>query len=220
MKEFFRGLGKKVQSLLNRIFGKKQEEKKPTMISGYVQLVPGEVYIDGKPFGQVKSITTISKDEVSNEHWDDIMSLFGDGKMNCMQASFSAQSENQKNFFNIPLTFLPKRYWCKMLILSLAANQPYDYQAVDMSQYEEHKLAHFIVGRTCGIKELMEEYLEEVKNNFSSPEEAEEERQWLEEMFVQAKESGMHSIPIGPATLLYYEELGVWDFEDEDQEEE
>ena len=222
MKEFFRGLGKKVQNLFNRIFGKKeQEQENEPMTSGYVQMLgPGEIFIDGKSFGRVESITTVSKDEVTSDQWDSIMSLFGDGKSNYAQVDFSAQPEIQKNFFNIPLTFLPKRYWCKMLILSLAANQPYDYQAVDMSQYEERKLAHFIVGRTCSIEELMEEYLEEVKNNFSSPEEVEEEREWLEETFVRATENGMHSFPLGSATLLHYEELGVWDIEEgEDQEQ-
>ena len=178
---------------------------------------PGEVYIEGKPFGRVESITTFSRDEVTSEQWNNIMSLFGDGKTNCTQASFSSRPQTQEFSFNIPLTILPKRYWCKALILSLAANQPYDYQAVDMSQYEERKLAHFIVGRTCSIEDMMEEYLTEVKSNLS-PEEAEEEEEWLNGIMEQALTSGMYSTFIGEATLLHYETLGVWDFEDQEEE--
>lgn len=222
MKEFFRGLGKKVQSLLDRIFGK--EEKQPqkqdicTQVnSNYLSFGPGEIFIDGQPFGRVKSITSLSRDEVTSEQWGNLMSFFGDDNTNYAQVSFSTQPEIQENFFNIPLTLLPKRYPCKALILSLVANQPYDYQAVDMSQYEERKLAHFIVGRTCSIEEMMEEYLAEVKNNLS-PEEMEEEQEWLNEMMEQALSSGMYSTLIGEATLLHYETLDVWDFEDQEEE--
>jgi hypothetical protein len=222
MKEFFRGLGEKVQNLLDRIFGKKetQPQKESTCThvnSNYLSFGPGEIFIDGQPFGQVKSITSLSRDEVTSEQWDNILSLFGDGNTNYTQVSFSAQPEIQENFFNIPLTLLPKRYPCKALILSLAANQPYDYQAVDMSQYEERKIAHFIVGRTCGVEQMMEEYLAEVKNNLS-PEEMEEEQEWLEEMMEQALTNGMYSTFIGEATLLHYETLDVWDFEDQEED--
>ena len=64
----------------------------------------------------------------------------------------------------------------------------------------------------------MEEYLAEVKNNLS-PEEMEEEQEWLNEMMEQALESGMYSTFIGEATLLYYEALDVWDFEDQEENE-
>ena len=220
MKEFFRGLGKKVQSLLDKIFGKEENQPQEEVVftsSNGLSFGPGEIFIDGKSFGRVESITTLSKDEVTSEQWNNIMSLFGDGKTNCAQVSFSAQPEIQENFFNIPLTILPKRYPCKTLILSLAANQPYDYQAVDMSQYEERKIAHFIVGRTCSVEEMMEEYLAEVKNNLT-PEEMEEEQEWLNGMTEQALASGMYSTFIGEATLLYYEALGVWDFEDQEED--
>lgn len=225
MKEFFRGLGKKVQSLLDKIFGKKkQKQKNEPMTSGYVQMLgPGEIFIDGQPFGRVESITTFSKDEVTSEQQDELYSIYGlgvgdsDGKINRGWVEISSQPQTQEFSFNIPLTILPKRYWCKGLILSLAANQPYDYQAVDMSQYEERKLAHFIVGRTCSVEEMMEEYLAEVKNNLS-PEEMEEEREWLNEMMEQALKSGMYSTFIGEATLLYYEALDVWDFEDQEED--
>ena len=225
MKEFFRGLGKKVQSLLDRIFGKKkQEQKNESMTSGYVQMLgPGEVFIDGQPFGRVESITTFSKDDVAAEQWDELYSIYGlgvgdsDGKINRGWVEISSQPQTQEFSFNIPLTILPKRYPCKALILSLAANQPYDYQAVDMSQYEERKFAHFIVGRTCSVEEMMEEYLTEVKNNLS-PEEMEDEQEWLNGMMEQALASGMYSIFIGEATLLHYEVLDVWDFEDQEED--
>lgn len=194
------------------------------MTSGYVQMLgPGEVFIDGQPFGRVESITTFSKDDVAAEQWDELYSIYGlgvgdsDGKINRGWVEISSQPQTQEFSFNIPLTILPKRYPCKALILSLAANQPYDYQAVDMSQYEERKFAHFIVGRTCSVEEMMEEYLTEVKNNLS-PEEMEDEQEWLNGMMEQALASGMYSIFIGEATLLHYEVLDVWDFEDQEED--
>ena len=86
-----------------------------------------------------------------------------------------------------------------------------------MSQYEERKLAHFIVGRTYSVEDMMEEYLAEVKNNLS-PEEMEEEQEWLNGMMEQALASGMYSTFIGEATLLHYETLGIWDFEDQEED--
>lgn len=218
MKEFFRGLGKKVQSLLDRIFGKEEKQPQDEVVftsSNNLSFGPGEVFIDGRSIGRAESITTLNKDE--------LYSIYGlsvgdsDGETNRGWVEIPSGSELSLKFSNIPESLLPKRYRCKALILSLAANQPYDYQAVDMSQYEERKLAHFIVGRTCSVEEMMEEYLAEVKNNLT-PEEMEEEQEWLNEMMEQALASGMYSTFIGEATLLHYEALGVWDFEDQEED--
>lgn len=226
MKEFFRGLGKKVQSLLDRIFGKKETQPQEEVVftsSNNLSFGPGEVFIDGQSFGRVESITTFSSDKATAEQRDELYSIYGlgvgdsDGKINRGRVEIPSGPETQEFSFNIPLTLLPKRYPCKALILSLAANQPYDYQAVDMSQYEERKLAHFIVGRTCSVEEMMEEYLAEIKNNLS-PEEMEEEQEWLNGIMEQALASGMYSTFIGEATLLHYEALGVWDFEDQEED--
>ena len=183
---------------------------------------PGEVYIDGKPFGRVESITTISRDEVTSEQWDELYSIYGlgvgdsDGKINRGWVEISSQPQTQEFSFNIPLTILPKRYPCKTLILTLAANQPYDYQAVDMSQYEERGLAHFIVGSPSNIEEMIAEYIEGVRNALSA-EELQEEKEWLQEIVESAKENGMHSFPIYGATLLNYEALGLWDIEEDEK---
>lgn len=171
MGDFIRRLGKKVQELLDKIFGKK--DKKPQSLK----------------------------------------SIFGDGEINCGWVEIPSQPEIQKNFFNIPLTLLPKRIPVKTLLVSLAANQQSDYQAVDMSQYEEKELAHFIIGRTCSVEELLEEYFAEQKYN--SEEEKQEDKEWLEEMLSEA-EDGLFSTCVGKATLLHYEELGIWSFKTED----
>ena len=68
MKEFFRGLGKKVQSLLDRIFGKQEMQPQEEVVftsSNDFSLGPGQVFINGQPFGRVESITTFSGDEVA-----------------------------------------------------------------------------------------------------------------------------------------------------------
>lgn len=172
MGDFIRRLGKRVQELLDKIFG--TNDKKPQssstknwtdITSTDMKLGAGEVFLDGVPLGKVESITSVSKENISEESWESLKSIFGDGEINCGWVEIPSQAEIQKNFFNIPLTLLPKRYLCKTLLVSLAANQPYDYQAVDMSQYEKKGLAHFIVGRTCNMEELLKEYFAEQKYN-------------------------------------------------------
>lgn len=220
MGDFIRRLGKKVQGLLDKIFGKKDKKPQSYDTSGWtnitstdMKLGTGEVFLDGVSLGKVESITSISKEDIPDETWESLKSIFGDGEINCGWVEIPSQPEIQKNFFNIPLTLLPKRYWCKTLLVSLAANQQSDYQAVDMSQYEERGLAHFIVGRTCGMEELLEEYFAEQRYN--SEEEKQEDKEWLEEMLSEA-EDGLFSTYVGKATLLHYEELGIWSFETED----
>lgn len=220
MGDFIRRLGKKVQGLLDKIFGKKN--KKPqswddtsgwtNITSTDMKLGAGEVFLDGIPFGKVESITSISKNDIPEETWESLKSIFGDGEINCGWVEIPSQPEIQKNFFNIPLTLLPKRYSCKTLLVSLAANQQWDYQAVDMSQYEEKGLAHFIVGRTCDMEELLEEYFSETQ--YESEEEEQEDRKFFEEIV----EDGLFSTCVGEATLLHYEELGVWSFETEEDD--
>lgn len=218
MGDFIRRLGKKVQGLLDKIFGKKN--KKPqswddtsdwtNITSTDMKLGAGEVFLDGVSLGKVESITSINKCDIPEETWESLKSIFGDGEINCGWVEIPSQPEIQKNFFNIPLTLLPKRYPCKTLLVSLAANQQWDYQAVDMSQYEEKGLAHFIVGRTCDMEELLEEYFSETQ--YDSEEEEQEDRKFFEEIV----EDGLFSTCVGEATLLHYEELGVWSFETED----
>lgn len=217
MGDFIRRLGKKVQGLLDKIFGKKN--KKPqspdtkswtNITSTDMKLGAGEVFLDGASLGKVESIVSIDRCDIPDETWESLKSIFGDGEINCGWVEISSQPEIQKNFFNIPLTLLPKRYPCKTLLVSLAANQQWDYQAVDMSQYEEKGLAHFIIGRTCSMEELLEEYFSETQ--YDSEEEEQEDRKFFEEIV----EDGLFSTCVGEATLLHYEELGVWSFETED----
>lgn len=224
MGDFIRRLGKKVQELLDKIFGTKDKKPQSYDTSGWtnitstaMELGAGEVFLDEVSLGKVESITSRSREDISEEAWESLKSIFGDGEINCGWVEIPSQAETQKNFFNIPLTLLPKRYWVKTLILTLAANQSCDYQAVDLSQYEERGLAHFIVGRTIGLKELMDEYLTE--QTYDSEEEAKEDQEWLAEELEQAGESGLFSSIVGKATLLHYKELGVWSFEVEDEEE-
>lgn len=220
MQDFIRRLGKKVQGLLDKIFGKKNKKPQSYDTSGWTNITStnmkfgaGEVFLDEVSLGKIESITSISKEDISEEAWESLKSIFGDGEISCGWVEIPLQPEIQKNFFNIPLTLLPKRYSCKTLLVSLAANQQSDYQAVDMSQYEERGLAHLIIGRICGMEELLEEYFAEQKYN--SEKEKQEDKEWLEEMLSEA-ENGLFSTCVGTATLLHYEELGFWSFEMED----
>ena len=225
MKEFFRGLGKKVQTLLNRIFGKEETQPQEEVVftsSNDFSLGPGQVFINGQPFGRVESFTTFSGDEITAEPWDELYSIYGlgygdsNGKINRGWVEIPSGPELSLNFSNIPESLLPKRYWCKTLILTLAASQPYEYQAVDMSQYEERGLAHFIVGSPRNAEEMIAEYVEGIRDRLSA-EALQEEEQWLQEIVELMKENCMHSFPIYGATLLNYEALGLWDIEEDEE---
>lgn len=197
MREFFRGLGKLLQDLLDKIRKPKKQEHKNILLES------GTVYTGMKDFNTVDNngpIMTLSHSDVNFELIYDEDQLIN----------------SLEKYFNISRTLLPKRIYVKTLILTLAANQQSDYQAVDMSQYEEKGLAHFIVGRTTGLKELIDEYL--MEQAYDSEEEAKEEREWFAEELEQANESGLFSSIVGAATLLYYEDLGIWSFDIGDEE--
>lgn len=53
---------------------------------------------------------------------------------------------------------------------------------------------------------------------YDSEEEAEEERERFAEELERADESGLFSSIVGTATLLHYEDLGIWSFEIGDEE--
>ena len=227
MMEFFRGLGKKVRDLLKNIFGKKEKPQWNSFTTcndydfDFSTLGPGEVYIDGESIGKVKGVVSISKDDLPDDTWESLKSIFGDGEITGGWVEIPPVMKTQEKFFNIPLTFLPKRYWCKTLILSIAANQESDYQAVDLSQYEERKLAHYIIGRKCDWEDMVIEFSEYEEDDY------EEQKAWAEELVRESAETGLFSTAINNVWLLHYEELGVWDYEeveplreDEEAEEE
>lgn len=198
MREFFRGLGKLIQDLLDKIREpKKQEYECISSTFGTIDTGTKEFNIvDKNGFVEIPHCANVEFELMYDE----------DQPINSLE-----------KYFSISRTLLPKRIEVKTLILTLAANQQSDYQAVDLSQYEERGLAHFIVGRTTGLKELMDEYL--MEQTYDSEEEAKEEQEWLAEELEQAGESGIFSSIVGKATLLHYEGLGVWSFEVEDEDE-
>lgn len=198
MGELWRRLGKFVQGLLDKIRKpKKQEFESISSVFGTIDT-------------QTKRFNTVDKNGLV------MIPSHADINFELVYDEDSDKNELEK-YFSISRTLLPKRYLVKTLILTLAANQQSDYQAVDLSQYKERGLAHFIVGRTTGLKELMDEYL--MEQTYDSEEEAKEEREWLAEELEQAGESGIFSSIVGKATLLHYEKLGVWSFEVEDEDE-
>jgi hypothetical protein len=89
---------------------------------------------------------------------------------------------------------LPRRYLVKTLILTLAANQQCDYQCVDMSQYEEKGIAHFIIGSTMSTEELKRAY----------PVEDEDEEVWID---------NTASSVLFNVDLLHYEEFELWELD-------
>ena len=184
MRKFIKRLGKKVQGLLNKIFGKKE---RPNYLP----------------------------EEKTTEIWNEIKDL--DKQIKALQDIIDNDFElvfdsnigknNLEKFVNMPLTILPKHYWCKTLIISIAANQLCEYQAMDISQLEKHGIAHFVIGRIIGIQEIEEEYKREKAR--LQEEENKDGLEWLRE----GAETGLCSTVYGSADLYYYEELGYWDFE-------
>ena len=192
MKEFIRRLGKKVQKLLNKIFGKEEPKQK-------------------------YAVAMIEDDEELKVALENLKADLMDADWGKISRNIEAQlaledpiwsKSELENFINITYPFLPKRIGCKAIILSLAANQQSDYQAVDLSQHEEKGIAHFIIGRTCSLEQLMCDYIAQEERL------DEEDLEWMGEEIARCKKSGLFSALMPNATLLYYEALGIWDFEE------
>ena len=222
MKKLIRWLGKKVQALLNKIlketentdtaFGidadidwnKINEASKEASVSlAEMTEAFGQIYINDEPFN-IQSVVSLSADEISDEQWEEIKKLFGDGEIGLGSLNFSSDIELPKNFFSIPLTILPKRYWCKTLLISLAAEQENDYQAVDLSQYEERKLAHYIIGRTQSWEELIEDMSQGDEEDYN----------WLMSQIDDMRRDGIFSSYDTNREIFYYEEFGLWSLEE------
>lgn len=84
-----------------------------------------------------------------------------------------------------------------MLILTIAANQECDYQMVDLSQYEEKQLVHYVVGKREAPEKLEAETAEAFGVELDEPNE------WHE---------GMLSAIFYDVDMYYYEEMDYWDF--------
>lgn len=130
---------------------------------------------------------------LDNEEVIDFKPLLENGKI-----SIEFTNDLEK-IFSMSKPILPKRYRVKTLILTMAANQPYEYQCVDMSQYEEKGIAHYIVGSTRSPEEI------EAEQRIFFPEvEYEEEGLWVEDMA---------SSVLPNVDLLYYEEYDIWELD-------
>ena len=166
-KKFIMHLGKMVQGALN-IFRKKKPQYEvaegtwtiqgqPTgvkfsslsndsLIGQTVTLNEGEILIDGKPFGKVLGIETISFDDLCN-----------------IPAEFTAEISCEKNFHeklaNTYKSLLPKLIEVPTLIVSTYASWEYDSIGVDLSQLEETGIAHYFCTSTKSIEELMDGYM-------------------------------------------------------------
>lgn len=207
MGEFIRRLGKSVQKLWNKIFSKKKQQ------NGFWtnDLSDGLFYINNKPIREVKAVSSLTPEE-HDKALAEIEDIIANTDWNKVAKNLELEltMDNKKGLENLANTFypiLPKHYSCKTLILSIAANQPYEYQSMDISQLEEKGIAHFVIGHTVGFQEIEEAYKQEKVR--LQEEENEDGVQWLRE----GAESGLCSMIYGSADLYYYEELGYWDFD-------
>lgn len=101
-------------------------------------------------------------------------------------------------------TNLPKRIKTRALIVSVAANQPYEYIATDLSQLEEKGIAHLIHGITESHQDRWEK-----DKVFASEEDMELVREYLQ----ANEENELISSVIPNGILLYWEDLDLWDYE-------
>ncbi len=175
MKELMKRLGKKVQTLWKKIFGKKKSD---LWKNDQVQ------------------IKILSKENMPDNEWEQLLAFFDDEELETPAEEILSKAQSQEFSASIPLTLLPKHYWCKTLLLTLAANQPYDYRAIDMSQFEERSLVHYIIGCTCSKETLHQQYVE------ATGEDDDIEDLW---------NGDWCSSVMGPANLYYYEELDHWE---------
>lgn len=109
-----------------------------------------------------------------------------------------------ENSANGSRTNLPKRIPTKTLIISVAANQPYEYVATDLSQLEEKGIAHLIHGITESHQERWEK-----DKVFVSEGEIEAVHEYLQ----ANSENDLISSVIPNGILLYWEDLDLWDYE-------
>lgn len=208
-KKFIMHLGKMVQGALN-IFRKKKPQYKvvegkwtvqgqpmdvkfsslsnDSLIGQTVTLNEGEVLIDGKSFGKVLGIETISFDDV-----DDLCKKLDSYNI---PVEFTAEINCEKDFHeklaNTYKPLLPKLIKVPTLIVSSYASWGYDSIGVDLSQLEEKGIAHYFCTSTKSIEELMSEYL--ARHPEAEPWEDEEESS---------------SIVVKNATLAEWED-GTW----------
>ena len=68
--------------------------------------------------------------------------------------------EALKKLDSTSLTVLPKRYWCKTLIISCYADWDCDSFGIDISRLETQELAHY----WCTSEKRMEEWDEELRS--------------------------------------------------------
>ena len=176
MKELIRRLSRKVQTLWNKIFGKKKTD---LWKNDRVQ------------------IKILSKENMPDNEWEQLLAFFDDEELETPAEEILSKAQSQTFSASIPLTFLPKRYRCKTLIITLAARQPYDYKAVDMSQYEERSLIHYIIGSTSSPEEITQDY-----RNETGDDDEDLELLWSD---------NLSSAVVGEATLYYYEDLDYWE---------
>ena len=213
MKKFIKRLGKSIQKLWNKIFGKKRQyDPLGAEANGFWKnhVSDGVFYINGEPIGEVKAMEVLSAQ--NSDYYKEL-----DKQIKALQNTIDKDFElvfdlstgknELEKYVNISRTILPKHYWCKTLIVSIAANQPYEYRSMDISQLEERGIAHFVIGRTIGFQEIEEEYRQE-KIRLQEGEN-EDGIEWLRE----GAETGLCSMIYGSADLYYYEELGYWDFD-------
>ena len=165
--KIIRRLGKKVQAVLNKIFGKKERDG---------------IEVVNTIFGPIDRETGMV-----------VISAFGDGDYCELAGDFSLEPEELKKIANITYPILPKRIYCPTLLVSIAANQTSDYIAVDLSQFEENGIAHYISGHKESEEELLRKY-----SFGDSP--------WL-------FKEGLCSVAYKDGYLLHYEELGLWSLE-------
>lgn len=128
------------------------------------------------------------------------------GKVDSIEIVETPQIKMEKKISYSPLTLLPKRIPTKALILSVDANASSEYIATDISQLESRGIAHIIIGRPQSQEELIQEY--ERRNGALDDE-------FRDELLEQ--EGNLVSAIIPGATLLYYEDLGIWDWEEPEE---
>lgn len=110
---------------------------------------------------------------------------------------------------NTHLTVLPKRIKTRGLIITIAANQPSEYFAVDISQLESRGIAHMITARTESHEQLAEMY--EAEQGIDDDEE------WQEVLEEVREGNDLISVYLPGATLLYYEDFDYWDYEEAEE---
>jgi hypothetical protein len=171
-------LGNFVQGLF------KKNKSPQSLVGTKVEYGAGQIYLDGVPFGEIKSIEHIELDKhgnCKNIAWDS------------NEISFTIDDvdpsliEELGKMLNTSRTTLPKLIKVPTLLISICDNWEFDSIGVDLSQLEEKGIAHYF----CTSTESMEAWYRRIYDDEEECPYDDMETMCLKDAYLYEREDGL-----------------------------